>query len=83
MNHKYLTPSTLFTRNLESYTSCVVLRGWKTFTASYTDICMKKCHKNERHLCLVTLIFIKLSQIMCLIDIHIMVCKNAKCDCRL
>ena len=37
----------------------------------------------ERHLRLVSHIFTKLSQIVCLINVHILICQHAKCDCRL
>ena len=36
----------------------------------------------DDHSCLKCYIFTKVSQIMCLIDVHILVCQHAKCDCR-
>ena len=36
----------------------------------------------DEHLCLKCCIFIKLSQIVCLIYVHILICQHAKCDCR-
>ena len=43
----------------------------------------KKYHKNERDLRLVTYSFTKLSQIMCLINIQILIYQNARCNCKL
>ena len=37
----------------------------------------------DKHSCLKYCIFIKLSQIVCLIIVRILVCQHAKCDCRL
>ena len=44
---------------------------------------LKKCHKNEQHLCYVTHIFTKLSQNVCLINTHILIYCNAICNCKL
>ena len=38
---------------------------------------------SKMNLCLVTHISTKKSQIMCLINVHILICQYAKCDCRL
>ena len=38
---------------------------------------------NDNYSCLKYCIFTKLSQIVCLINIHILVCQHAKCACRL
>ena len=38
---------------------------------------------HDDHSCLNYYIFIKLLQIICLINLHILVCQNAKCDCKL
>ena len=46
-------------------------------------ICLKKYHKNERHLRLVTHSFTKLSQNVCLIDTHILIYRYARCNCNL
>ena len=43
----------------------------------------KKYHKNEKHLCLVTHIFIKLSQNVCLINKHILIHRYTLCNCKL
>ena len=43
----------------------------------------KRNHKNERHLCLVAHIFIKLSQYVCLINMYISIYRFARCYCRL
>ena len=40
-------------------------------------------HKNERHLCLVAHSFTKISQIMCLINTHILIYLHARCNCKL
>ena len=37
----------------------------------------------DDHSCLKSFIFINLLQIVCLINLHILVCQHAKCDCRL
>ena len=37
----------------------------------------------DEHSCLKYCIFTKLLQIVCLINVHILVCQHAKCDCRL
>ena len=37
----------------------------------------------DEHSCLKYFIFTKLSQIMCLINAHILVYQHAKCDCKL
>ena len=43
----------------------------------------KKLHRNERYLCLVTHIFTKLSQNICLINILILIYGHARCYCNL
>ena len=37
----------------------------------------------DKHLCLKHCIFVKLSQILCLFNVHILVCQNTKCECSL
>ena len=44
---------------------------------------MKKYHKNEWHLLLMAHIFTKLSQNMSLINTHILIYQNDRCDCNL
>ena len=46
-------------------------------------LCQKKYHINERHLCLVTLIFTKLSQNVCLINWHILIYRHVRWDYKL
>ena len=48
-----------------------------------TALCLKKYHKNERHLCLVAYIFTKLSQNVCIIITHILMYWFARCNCKL
>ena len=55
---------------------------WDT-TLRKTILCLKKCHKNKWHLCLENNIFTKLSQNMCLINIHIFIYQRTKRDCKL
>ena len=43
----------------------------------------KKYHKNERHLCLITHFFTKLSQIVFLITMHILMYRYAIYNCKL
>ena len=66
------------------FCSKLSLRGWQDSDfrdclfrqIGNTALCMKKYHKNEQHLCLVTHSFTKLSQNMCLIN---MVYQYANC----
>ena len=55
------------------------LIGW----GKNIDLCLKKFHKNERHLSLVTHSFPKFSQNICLINTHILIYWNARCSCKL
>ena len=49
------------------------------FLGSSTTLCLKKYHKSERHLRLMTHIFTKLSQNVCLVNTHILVYQHARC----
>ena len=40
-------------------------------------------NKNERHFCLISCIFTKLSQNVCLINTHILIHRYVRCDCKL
>ena len=46
-------------------------------------LCLKKCHKNERHLYLVTHSFTKNSQNVCLFNTHSLIYQYARCNCKL
>ena len=48
-----------------------------------TALCLKKCHKNERNMCLVTHVFINFSQNVCLISTHILIYCHARCNYKL
>ena len=48
-----------------------------------TAICLKKYHKNGRYLSLEEDIFAKISQNMCLLNTHILICQHARCGCKL
>ena len=48
-----------------------------------TSLCLKKYHKNKRHLCFVTYIFTKHPQNECLINTHNLKYRHARCNCKL
>ena len=48
-----------------------------------TALCLKIHHKNELHLHLEAPIFTKHSQTVCLVNTHILIYWNARCDCML
>ena len=54
-----------------------VLAGWKHV------LCLKKYHKNERHLWLVSHVLTKLWQNVCPINMHILIYWYARCNCKL
>ena len=52
----------------------------RVFWVNSTAKCLKKYHKNERHLCLVAYIFTKLSQNVCLINTNILMYWHFRCN---
>ena len=74
---KYLLKVRYIILNYPNVARFLILRLF-VWTGQKHDVCLKKNHKNERHLGLVTHSFTKLSQNVCLIKTHILIYWHAK-----
>ena len=78
---EYLLKITCFVQN---YSKVAGFSIFKTLCSDRSKIYeWKKYHKNEQYLCLVTHIFTKLLQNVCLINTHILIYRHARCNCKL
>ena len=79
---KYLIEISYF---IQEYPKVVGFSIFKTLLGQVETLpyVWKKYYKNERHFCLVTHIFAKLSQNVCLFNMHILMYWHARCNCKL
>ena len=93
-NEPYISTSTNYSsiwKGLKYRILSKIILTWPDFSFSrlFVSAGRKHCpkseknHKNERHLCLITHKFTKISQNVCLINTHILIDCHARCDCKL